>query len=201
MSTTTLSAKRPAHRAPVHTAGTHHEETTGEPCDGLAEALLTHLQAQLDSACALLEIVLEQGAAIRARDVHAVVRLAGVLRGEVSRRQTLEAERDRLLARGGELLGGAAPREVTLSRLCALIDHDSAARARESSARLQGMVRELQREHVCNGALMKVELSFLDHLLGTLALGRGEGYDAQGASARGARTRPRGALHVLDLHA
>ena len=67
--------------------------------------VLAHLDAQIASARSLLEVVLEQGAAIRARDVHTVVRLAGILRGEMGRRQLLEEERSRLLARSGERLG------------------------------------------------------------------------------------------------
>src|ERR1700689_1394544 len=81
----------------------------------LATDVLTHLDAQIESARGLLEVVLEQGAAIRARDVHTVVRLAGILRGEMGRRALLEEERSRLLARSGERLGISA-QEVTLRR-------------------------------------------------------------------------------------
>ncbi|MGA7704997.1 MAG: hypothetical protein WB998_08905, partial [Solirubrobacteraceae bacterium] len=51
----------------------------------LGAEVLAHLDAQVDSARRLLEVVLEQGAAIRERDVHTVVRLAGILRGEMGR--------------------------------------------------------------------------------------------------------------------
>ncbi len=99
----------------------------------LAAEVLAHLDAQIDSARSLLELVLEQGAAIRARDVHTVVRLAGILRGEMGRRQLLEEERARLLARSGERLG-VAPEAVTLALLSALMD-DASVRAREHSQR------------------------------------------------------------------
>ena len=56
----------------------------------LTREVLAHLDAQIASAQRLLETVLEQGAAIRARDVHTVVRLAGMLHGEMSRRQAIE---------------------------------------------------------------------------------------------------------------
>ncbi|HEV3046707.1 MAG TPA: hypothetical protein VGY13_05040, partial [Solirubrobacteraceae bacterium] len=62
----------------------------------LCADVLAHLDAQIESSKRLLEVVLEQGAAIRARDVHSVVRLAGILRGEVGRRQLLEEDRSRL---------------------------------------------------------------------------------------------------------
>ena len=74
--------------------------------DGLLSAdVLNHLEAQIASAQRLLEIVLDQGAAIRARDVHTVVRLAGLLHGELTRRQQIENERSLLLARAGARWG------------------------------------------------------------------------------------------------
>jgi hypothetical protein len=173
--------------------------TTALPGDEtLAEDVLAHLDAQILSAARLLEIVLEQGAAIRARDVHTVVRLAGLLHGEMSRRQLIEQERSHLLERSGAQLG-IAPETVTLTRLGALMDPAGAERAFARSAELRGLLHELQREHSCNHALMRLELSFLDHLMTSLALDGAHGYDPSGASAP--RSRPQGALHVLDLRA
>lgn len=200
MSSAMLPAKRPA--APPR-ADTHRQAAAGGPGGehgALIEAVLAHLETQIDSVGRLLEIVLEQGAAIRARKVHAVVRLAGILHGEISRREAIEDQRADLLRRSGDLLG-VAPQNVTLTRLCALMDSESAARAKASSARLSGLLRELKREHSCNRALMAIELSFLDHLMRTLALDGSDGYDWQGSSARGSGTRQHGGLHVLDLHA
>ena len=79
--------------------------------------MLAHLDAQMHSARSLLAVVLEQGAAIRERDVHAVVRLSGMLRGEMGRRQLLEEERARLLERSGARLGVGSGRSP--SRCCA----------------------------------------------------------------------------------
>jgi len=166
----------------------------------LVEDVLAHMDAQIESARSLLEVVLEQGAAIRARDVHAVVRLAGILRGEMSRRQQLEEQRLQLLARSGERLGIPAE-TVTLERLCMLMDPAGAEQAGARSAQLRGLLHELQREHSCNRAVMQIELSFLDHLLQTLALDGAHGYDPRGSSTPSSRPRPHGALHVLDLHA
>src|ERR1700735_1492806 len=162
--------------------------------------VLEHLDAQIAAARSLLGVVLEQGAAIRARDVHTVVRLAGILRGEMGRRQLLEEERSRLLARSGERLGIAAE-GVTLERLCTLMDTALAERASALSAELRGLLRELQREHSCNRALMQIELGFLDHLMGVLPLDGVNGYDTHGSSTPITRARPNGNLHVLDLHA
>jgi hypothetical protein len=166
----------------------------------LAAEVLDHLDAQIESARSLLEVVLEQGAAIRTRDVHAVVRLAGILRGEMGRRQLLEEERARLLARSGERLG-VPPEAVTLALLGGLADGATAERASARSAELKGLLHELQREHVCNRALMQIELGFLDHLMGMLALDGVNGYDPRGSSTSITRPRPHGGLHVLDLRA
>jgi FlgN protein len=166
----------------------------------LTADVLNHLDAQIASARSLLEVVLEQGAAIRARDVHTVVRLAGILRGEMGRRQLLEEERARLLARSGTRLGVPA-QAVTLALLSTLMDTAAAERASARSAELRGLLSELQREHSCNRALMQIELGFLDHLMGMLSLDGVDGYDTHGSSKSITRPRPHGALHVLDLHA
>lgn len=168
--------------------------------DALAEEILAHLDAQLASARGLLGVVLEQGAAIRARDVEAVVRLAGILRGEMGRRELLEEERTRLLARAGERLGVPAE-TVTLQALLTLMSPADAERAGACSAELQGLLGELQREHTTNRAIMQIELGFLDHLMAMLALDGVTGYDTRGTSTPITRGRPHGGLHVLDLRA
>ncbi len=166
----------------------------------LAADLLSHLAAQLGSAERLLELVLKQGAAIRRRDVYAVVRAAGMLHGEMSRRQSIELERTELLRRSGLRLG-VAPEAVTITRLSALLDHESATEVSARSAKLRGMLHELQREHMLNRALMKVELSFLDHLMKTLQLDADPGYDASGAGASAKHGDPTAGLRLLDLEA
>jgi ethanolamine utilization microcompartment shell protein EutS len=166
----------------------------------LAAAVIAHLDAQISSARSLLAVVLEQGAAIREHDVQAVVRLAGMLRGEMGRRQLLDEQRSLLLGRCGEQLG--VPGEtVTLSGLLALMRADQAERAGAASAELKGLLAELQREHACNRAIMQIELGFLDHLMGQLAIDGVNGYDTSGSSTPITRARPHGGLHVLDLRA
>jgi hypothetical protein len=168
--------------------------------DGLPGEILRHLDAQIASARGLLGVVLEQGAAIRERDVAAVVRLAGILRGEMGRRQLLEEERTGLLSRCGERLGVPAE-TVTLQGLLGLMSPAEAERAGARSAELKGLLGELQREHSTNRAIMQIELGFLDHLMGMLAIDGVNGYDTHGSSAAITRARPHGGLHVLDLSA
>ncbi len=105
----------------------------------LTGAVLAHLDAQVESAARLLEVVLQQGVAIRARDVHAVVRFAGLLHGEMSRREAIEPERSRLLEQSGALLG-IAPEAVTLTRLATLMDPARAELASARSAQLRGLL-------------------------------------------------------------
>lgn len=166
----------------------------------LGAEVLAHLDAQISSARRLLEVVLEQGAAIRERDVHEVVRQAGILRGEMGRRQLLDEQRGRLLARCGERLGISAE-AVTLGRISALMEPAAAELASARSAELRGLLHELQREHTGNRAVMQIELGFLDHLMGILAMDGVSGYDTHGSSTPITRARPNGGLHVLDLHA
>jgi len=166
----------------------------------LTAELLAHMEAQIESARSLLAVVLEQGAAIRARDVDTVVRLAGILRGEMERRALLEEERARLLSRSGELLG-VAPETVTLTQLTSLMDRAEGECANARSAQLKGLLHELQREHTTNRALMQIELGFLDHLMGMLAMDGVSGYDTRGLSRSITRPLPSGGLHVLDLRA
>lgn len=165
----------------------------------LGSDLLSHLAAQIGSAERLLEIVLAQGAAIRRRDVHDVVRLAGMLQGELGRRQEIEQERAHLLRDAGLRLG-VPPEAVTITRLAALLDAPTAAEASSRSAQLRGMLHELQREHLLNRALMKVELSFLHHLMKTLCLDADAVYDASGSGGRRGGD-PAAGLRLLDLEA
>jgi len=171
---------------------------TGE---ALTAIVLAHLDAQLSSVRRLLGIVLEQGAAIRSRDVHTVVRLAGLLHGEVTRRQQIEQERSLLLEHAGARLGVPAGL-VTLTLLRAIMDPAGAELAELRSAELRGLIDDVRREHSCNRALMRIELSFLDHLMKSLALDGGvHGYDPRGGTASENQARQHGALHLLDLQA
>jgi flagellar biosynthesis/type III secretory pathway chaperone len=163
----------------------------------LAADVLAHLDVQLSSARRLLSIVLEQGGAIRARAVHKVVELAGLLQAELERRTAIERERASLLARAGSRLGIDAS-EVTLVRLCAILDGETADALRERSAALRELLREIRREHETNRGLMSHQLAFLDHLLALADVDHTLGYGAAGRT-RKASTKLTTSHRVLDL--
>jgi hypothetical protein len=145
----------------------------------LTNEVLAHLEAQLAAARRLLQVVLEQGAAIRNRDVRGVVQLTGVLQAELQRRQLLETQRLHLLQRAGTRLGVPGG-SVTLALLETLMDPESALLAGACSAELRGLLETVQREHHVNRALMSQELAFLDHLLKLAGVSGDESYNAGG---------------------
>jgi hypothetical protein len=167
--------------------------------DALGAAVLAHLEEQLSCTRSLLAVVLDQGAAIRAREVKTVVRQAGLLRGEMIRRELLEERRGGLLERCGVRLGIPAE-SVKLSDLAAVMSPDQHELAVRRSGELKGLLHELSREHTANRTAMQLELGFLDHLMGLLELDGAGGYDPRGST--GSTERPRsGGLRVLDLRA
>lgn len=130
----------------------------------LIAAVNRHLEVQLASARRLLDLVLRQGAAIRDRDVEAVMARLAEMKAEMGTREMLEQERTALIGRAAGRLG-VAPAEVTLSALCGLCGPEEAERLNARSAELRGLLAEIAREHGINRALMRQELSFLDHLV------------------------------------
>ncbi|MGN6871131.1 MAG: flagellar export chaperone FlgN [Solirubrobacteraceae bacterium] len=163
----------------------------------LSGEVIAHLEAQLIAARRLLQVVLEQGVAIRNRDVRGVVQLTGVLQAELQRRQLLETQRLALLQRAGTRLGVPGG-SVTLALLETLMDQESALLAGARSAELRGLLETVQREHHVNRALMSQELAFLDHLLKLAGVAGDESYTAAGdrlASTRAQHTGHR----VFDL--
>jgi hypothetical protein len=131
--------------------------------------VLTHLNAQIESARRLLGSILAQGSAIRSRDVETVLARLGDIKTEMDLRGRLESERTDLLVRAGSLLAIPAA-AVTLEAMTSLMNPGVADQARERSAELRGLLDEVAREHGINRALMRQELAFLDHL--TRLLGR-----------------------------
>jgi len=166
--------------------------------DVLSGDVLAHLEAQLVSARRLLQVVLEQSAAIRAREVPAVGAPPGLLQAELQRRSIVERERTRLLERAGLRLG-VNPGAVSLSLLEQLMPPEVAETARRRSAQLRGMLEEIQREHHVNRALMNQELAFLDHLLRLVDVDRELGYDSAGDRSRPTAPRLAARHRVLDL--
>jgi hypothetical protein len=163
----------------------------------LEAELLVHLDTQINSARALLKLVLAQGAAIRERDSDAVLARLADIQSEMVRRGTLETERAQLLQRAGTALG-VPPTAVTLERLCALVTPGAAQAAMERSAELRGLLAEIAREHGINRALMRQELTFLSHLTRLIGQEAEPGYRPPGGA--GPATAP--PVHrALDLQA
>ncbi len=162
----------------------------------LEAELLTHLDAQLNSARRLLGLILEQGKAIRSRDVDGVLGKLAEVQTEMGRRGALEQDRAGLLQRAGASLGVPAT-EVTLERLCVLVTPAAAESARQRSAELRGLLGEIAREHGINRALMRQELVFLSHLTRLIGRETEPGYQAGG----GTSPAPASSHHVLDLQA
>jgi hypothetical protein len=165
----------------------------------LEAELLVHLDSQINSARRLLGFVLEQGKAIRKRDVDAVLARLTDVQTEMGRRGALEHDRAALLQRAGAALGVPAA-QVTLERLCTLVTPGAAEAARQRSAELRGLLAEIAREHGINRALMRQELAFLAHLTRLIGQDTEPGYtrpDGQGTAAPSAPPIHR----ALDLQA
>ena len=145
----------------------------------LAGALLVHLDAQIASARRLLGSILAQGKAIRARDVEGVVARLGEVKTEMGLRASLEEQRSDLLVRAGIALGVPAP-AVTLEAMTTLMGSNEAQGARNRSAELRGLLAEIAREHGINRALMRQEMSFLDHLVRLIGQEPDTGYGPAG---------------------
>jgi FlgN protein len=161
----------------------------------LERDVLSHLEDQIASARRLLGSILSQGAAIRERDVENVLARLGDIKVEMELRSRLESERTDLLVRAGAQLGVPAA-AVTLEAMTSLMTQPMADRARERSAELRGLLDEVAREHGINRALMRQELSFLDHLVRMLGQEPEGGY----RPTTGPTTLPT-SHHVLNLQA
>jgi hypothetical protein len=164
----------------------------------LEAELLAHLDHQLSSAQRLLQLVLAQGEAIRARDSERVLAKLAQIQTEMGRRGRLEQERTRLLQGAGALLGLPA-QHVTLERLCDLISRPGARAARDRSSELRGLLAEIAREHGINRALMRQELAFLSHLVRLVGDDHDGGYQPGGAVAEPVAAS--GLHQTLDLRA
>lgn len=171
--------------------------TAGE----LVDHLVAHLDEQLRSVARLRAAVDGLGAAIRDRDVTAVLHHTGTLEAETTFRTTLEARRTALLRRGAAALG-VDPWDVSVAGLCSLADPERAALARSRSDELQAAMEDVAREHRTNRTLMQQELSFLDHLLRLGGVPPEPTYEPPGDLRRaGTGGAPGLVRHGLDLRA
>ena len=130
----------------------------------LPAAVARHLDLQIASAQRLLDLVLRQGWAIRERDVEAVLARLSDIQVEMAARESLERERTELIRRAAVRLE-VQPVEVRLPALASLAAPTEQERLVRRSAELRGLLAEVAREHGINRALMRQELTFLDHLL------------------------------------
>jgi hypothetical protein len=172
------------------------------PQSTLGSEVLAHLDAQLESARRLLDIVLRQGVAIRRQEVDEVLARLSDLQVEMELRAQLEQQRTALLNRAGGQLG-VPGHAITLEAMATLMDPATAATARARSAELRGLLAEIQREHTVNRALMRQELAFLDHLTRMMSGQEDLGYRRPGDDAGSLRVTAAGpSVHrVLDLEA
>ena len=162
--------------------------------------VLDHLQAQIVSARRLLECILRQGAAVRAREVDGVLAAMTEIQAEMGARSRMEHERAALLHRAGAALG-LNPAGVTLEAITQLMAPAEAELARARSAELRGLLAEIAREHGVNRALMRQELAFLDHLTRLIGAEPQTGYRPPAGSAPAA-ARPSSSPHrVLNVQA
>jgi hypothetical protein len=167
----------------------------------LEAELLVHLDTQINSAQRLLSLVLDQGKAIRSRDVDVVLSKLADVQTEMGRRGALEQDRAALLQRAGAALGLSAA-QVTLEHLCTLVSPAAAETARQRSAELRGLLAEIAREHGINRALMRQELAFLAHLTRLVGQDTEPGYGRPaGAGGNGSAPSAPPIHRALDLQA
>ncbi len=168
--------------------------------DELGHDVLIHLDAQIASARHLLDLVLEQGRAIRQRAVEPVLQKLAEIQAEVERRNHLEAARTELLTRAGQRLGVPAA-SVTLRQLATLMPPAYGQHAMQRSAELNGLLAEVAREHGDNRAHMRQELTYLSHQT-RLAGGEPDTGYRPPAAPVAASPRPATTSHrLLDLQA
>jgi FlgN protein len=163
--------------------------------------VLDHLQAQIVSARRLLECILRQGTAVRAREVDGVLAAMTEIQAEMGARSRMEHERAALLHRAGAALG-LNPAGVTLEAITQLMAPAEAELARARSAELRGLLAEIAREHGVNRALMRQELAFLDHLTRLIGAEPQTGYRPPTPAGAPSAARPASSPHrVLNVQA
>ncbi|MEY2535757.1 MAG: hypothetical protein QOF29_3667 [bacterium] len=166
----------------------------------LGAEVLAHLQTQIVSAQRLLECILRQGAAVRARQVDGVLASMTEIQAETGARGGLVTERAGLLIRAGAALG-LDPTAVTLEAITRLMSPAEGDLARTRSAELRGLLAEIAREHGITRALMRQELSVLDHLPRLIGQEPETGYRPPAAAGTASTARPAARHRILDLQA
>jgi hypothetical protein len=132
--------------------------------------LIIHLEAQVASAERLLAIVSTQSECIKVQDVQGLLARLGDFQNELFNRRQLELERDRLINTAAARLG--------------ILPDSVAAQARGLGNRLRDTLNTVARAHGRNRALIRQELTFVDHLLRALSGVPQAGYSPAGWSTR-----------------
>lgn len=141
--------------------------------------LVAHLERQVESARALLGIVLAQAEAIKRQDVETLLARLGDVQQEMRTRERLERERDDLI-RSAAVKLGISPDDVTVNSIASLVPPDEAEEAQRLSAELRGLLNEISRVHTTNRVLIRQELTFLSHLMRVLSGTPEAGYSPSG---------------------
>jgi hypothetical protein len=144
-------------------------------------ALIEHLDRQLESARRLLKIVLAQGESIRRQDVEGVLARLADVQMEMAQRGRIELERDDLLRSEATRIG-ASPETLDLEAMLAGRPAAEGIHARAKSAELKGLLSEIGNVHDQNRVLLRQELTFLDHLLRVVSGSPQGGYSRAGWS-------------------
>jgi hypothetical protein len=141
--------------------------------------LISHLERQVESARALLGIVLAQAEAIKRQDVETLLARLGDVQQEMRTRERLERERDDLIRAAAAKLG-VHPDDVNVNSIATLVPPDEGQKAQELSAELRGLLNEISRVHTTNRVLIRQELTFLSHLMRVLSGTPEAGYSPSG---------------------
>ena len=178
-------------------------EGRGRRMNPMFEAeLLAHLDEQIASARRLLELVLAQGEAIRARDVEARARPPRRHPDRDGPPRPARAGPRRAAALGRRRAGRRPGRRSRSSSSAGSSPPRPPARRRERSAELRGLLAEIAREHGINRALMRQELAFLSHLTRLVGHEPEGGYRAggDGRVQTGPHARPAGSAARRPLY-
>jgi hypothetical protein len=143
--------------------------------------LVAHLERQVESAQALLGIVLAQAEAIKHQDVETLLARLGDVQQEMRTRERLERERDDLI-RAAAVKLGVHPDDVNVNSISTLVPPEEAEIAQRLSAELRGLLNEISRVHTTNRVLIRQELTFLSHLMRVLSGTPEAGYSPSGWS-------------------
>jgi hypothetical protein len=148
--------------------------------------LILHLEAQTASAERLLATVVAQTEAIKTQDVPTLIARLGDVQTELGIRRQLELDRERLMHEAA-VRNGVPLHAIDFEALISGAPADVAGQARTLSTHLRTVLARVARIHANNRALIRQELTFVDHLIRLVSGIPQAGYSADGWSTP---TRP-----------